>query len=100
MILSNGSDKSRGTQCCYDGDGELTRGPPCAITDQAKPYHTVASAFIEFLENSAPYLVCCVFAEAGDCSVYQTLGMLSNDSRYIPPNIGKFILIVILSCCV
>ncbi|XP_068710936.1 protein mesh-like [Montipora foliosa] len=82
------TDKSRRAQCCYDKDGELTRGPPCAVTNRTKSHQTFTSAFTEFRKTVAPYLECCVFADAGDCSAYQTLGILSNDTRYLPPSIG------------
>ena len=81
------SDEKLEQECCYDKEGELTRGPPCAVTNRTKSRQTAASLFSMFRENVVPYLECCVFSD--NCFKYRDLGMPVNDSRYIPPSIGK-----------
>ena len=81
------SDEKLEQECCYDKEGELTRGPPCAVTNRTKSHQTTASLFSMFRENVVPYLECCVISD--NCLKYRDLGMPVNDSRYIPPSIGK-----------
>ena len=85
------SDKGLERKCCYDNKGELTAGPLSGIRNRNKYPAPDVSIISLFWEDILPYIECCLLSD--NCFKYQELG--TSGSRYIPPSIGKFNLVLI-----